>query len=73
MKYKKLIIFVLLFIIMFFLIEFFMNIIFNDQTPLWKLVAIGIIGGLGAVYPVFKMGENLILKVFQSDKKEIYK
>lgn len=49
-----------------------MNMVFNDNTPFWKILSISFISGLGVIYPFLKNGKNFsINKVKKKQKRSI--
>ncbi|WP_452228860.1 MULTISPECIES: hypothetical protein [unclassified Lacinutrix] len=71
-EYKSIILFGAAWILFFFLTEFLMNIFFKDNTPLWKIIAISFISGLGIFYPFLKNSKNFSLnQVKKKQKREI--
>jgi len=49
-----------------------MNVVFEDHTPIWKLISISIISGLGLIYPYFKNSKEFDLqKVSRFQKRKI--
>jgi len=60
-SYKNILIFALAWFGLFFLTEFFMDQIFSDQTPVWKLLAVSLISALALVYPFIKKGKDFTI------------
>lgn len=51
---KVFILFFLFVAVVFFSTEFILDVVFEDKTPLWKIVAISLISALGLVWPFVK-------------------
>ncbi len=55
---KNFVLFGILCVAVFFLVEFTFNQIFDDQTPLWKILAVSLISGVGLFHPLLKHKAN---------------
>lgn len=59
--FKNIIIFGAAWIFFFFATEFLMNLLFEDETPFWKILAISVISGVTVCYPYLKNGRDFSL------------
>ena len=70
--YKNIMLFGVSWILFFFATEFIMNIIFEDKTPFWKILAVSFISGFGMIYPFLKNSRDFsINKVLKKQERLI--
>ncbi len=72
MKFKKIFLFAFIWFLVFAGGEFIIKLIFNDETPTWKIISIGFISSIGALLPYLKKGRKFDFNdITKYQKKEI--
>lgn len=69
MRYKELILFCVILTAFSLAIEFFTDFIFADDTPLWKIISVGIIAGIGMYFPFLKYGKGFKYKTIRKKQQ----
>lgn len=67
--FKNIIIFGAAWIFFFFATEFLMNLLFEDETPFWKILAISVISGVTVCYPYLKYGRDFSLDQVKKNQR----
>ena len=67
--YKNIDIFLLFWMVLFFISEFLLNLIFEDQTPVWKIVTVSLFSAAVFIFPILKDSKDFSLDHVRKKQK----